>query len=103
MAASAYACCPYLPLLLCLCLCVQKLTGSADGLLAAQRSPSTPLQRLAAHHKEVAELVRAEQDRTQQGKRARAGREGGGEGRGQGRGCAVSYTAVLLHDRHLNS
>lgn len=36
---------------------LKKLTGSADGLLAAQRSPSTPLQRLAAHHKEVAELV----------------------------------------------
>lgn len=36
---------------------LQKLTGSADGLLAAQRSPSTPLQRLAAHKQEVAELV----------------------------------------------
>jgi len=36
---------------------LKKLTGSADGLLAAQRSPSTPLQRLADHHKEVAELV----------------------------------------------
>lgn len=35
----------------------QKLTGSADGLLAAQRSPQTPMQRMAAHHKEVAELV----------------------------------------------
>jgi hypothetical protein len=36
---------------------LQKLTGSADGLLAAQRSPTTPLQRLATHQKEVAELV----------------------------------------------
>lgn len=34
-----------------------KLTGSADGLLAAQRSPSTPMQRLASRQKEVAELV----------------------------------------------
>lgn len=48
-----------------LCACVnvnaaalQKLTGSADGLLAAQRSPSTPMQRLASRQKEVAELVR---------------------------------------------
>jgi DNA repair exonuclease SbcCD ATPase subunit len=36
---------------------LKKLTGSSDGLLAAQRSPSTPLQRLASHQKEVAELV----------------------------------------------
>lgn len=39
------------------CCALQKLTGSADGLLSAQRAPSTPLQRLAAHQKEVAELV----------------------------------------------
>jgi hypothetical protein len=32
----------------------QELTGSADGLLAAQRSPATPLQRMSSHAQEVA-------------------------------------------------
>jgi len=78
---------------MCACVldvCVQKLTGSADGLLAAQRSPSTPLQRLAAHHKEVAELVRSEQGPAGQ---SRAGKEH------QGRCWGLSHTAVTL--RHL--
>jgi hypothetical protein len=36
-----------------------KLTGSADGLLTAQRSPLTPLQRIAQHSQEVAGAVTA--------------------------------------------
>jgi hypothetical protein len=32
----------------------QELTGGADGLLAAQRSPATPLQRMSSHAQEVA-------------------------------------------------
>lgn len=35
----------------------QELTGSADGVLAAQRSPATPLQRMASHAQEVAGQV----------------------------------------------
>eukprot|EP00879_Flechtneria_rotunda_P024559 GHRR01026039.1.p1 GENE.GHRR01026039.1~~GHRR01026039.1.p1 ORF type:complete len:229 (-),score=108.03 GHRR01026039.1:698-1384(-) len=34
-----------------------QLTGSADGLLAAQRNPLTPLQRMAQHAKEVSARV----------------------------------------------
>jgi len=37
----------------------QSLTGSTDDLLAAQRSPKTPLQRLADHAQEVAGQVSA--------------------------------------------
>ncbi|KAF8072650.1 hypothetical protein HT031_000310 [Scenedesmus sp. PABB004] len=36
-----------------------KLSGSADGLLAAQRAPLTPLQRMAQHGAEVAGAVAA--------------------------------------------
>lgn len=33
---------------------LKELTGGADGLLAAQRSPATPLQRMSSHAQEVA-------------------------------------------------
>eukprot|EP00878_Enallax_costatus_P000627 GHUV01000730.1.p1 GENE.GHUV01000730.1~~GHUV01000730.1.p1 ORF type:complete len:638 (+),score=262.56 GHUV01000730.1:185-2098(+) len=36
-----------------------KMTGSADGLLAAQRTPLTPLQRIAQHSQEVAGAINA--------------------------------------------
>eukprot|EP00775_Hariotina_reticulata_P010525 gene10525-10685_t len=38
---------------------LKSLTGSAEGLLAAQRAPKTPLQRLADHAQEVAGQVAA--------------------------------------------